>query len=222
MISLYSYYLSHIFFTVTVYVFPVTVDASAFKVQLQNMRAMMVEQLSESDLIIFNRCEEDTDRLWIRRNIKLINRKAQLIYESADGILDENFEEELPFDINADIIDLCDDDYGIWYMDALDNPQRYEGKTVRFKGMVYKGKNFPEGYFVPGRFAMTCCADDTQFVGYVCKSKYADKLKNRQWITVTATCKYGFHEAYGREGIILSSKKIESAEKPEDDLVYFT
>ena len=199
-----------------------TVDASNFKVQLSNMRSMIVEQISEADLIIFNRCDKDTDRVWIRRNVKVINRKAQLIYESADGELDENFEEELPYDIDADVIDLCDDDYGIFYMDALDNPDRYSGKTVRYKGMVYKGKNFPEGYFVPGRFAMTCCADDTQFVGFVCKSKYAEKLKNRQWVYVTAEMRKEYHPAYGQESIVLYSKKIESANKPEEELVYFT
>lgn len=198
------------------------VDASAFKVQLNNMRAMMTEQLSEADLIIFNRCDESTDRLWIRRNVKLMNRKAQIVYETEDGVLDGNDEEELPYDINAEIIDLEDDDYGIFYMDAVDHPERYEGKTIRYTGMVYKGKNFPEGYFVPGRFAMTCCADDTQFIGFICKSKYAEKLKNRQWVKVTAGVKYEYHKAYGKESLVLYSKRIENAEKPEEELVYFT
>ena len=198
------------------------VDASNFKVQLNNMRAMITEQLSEADLIIFNRCDENTERLWIRRNVKLINRKAQIIYETADGVLDDNTEEELPYDLNAEIIEIDDDDYGIFYMDAIDHPERYEGKTIQYTGMVYKGKNFPEGYFVPGRFAMTCCADDTQFIGFICKSQYADKLKNRQWVKVTAKIKVEFHKAYGKESLVLYSKKIESGKKPEEELVYFT
>lgn len=198
------------------------VDASNFKVQLNNMRAMMTEQLAEADLIIFNRCDENTERLWIRRNVKLINRKAQIIYETADGVLDGSDEEELPYDLNAEIIELDDDDYGIFYMDAIDHPERYDGKTIHYTGMVYKGKNFPEGYFVPGRFAMTCCADDMQFIGFVCKSKYAEKLKSRQWIKVTAGIKYEYHQAYGKESLVLYSKKIENAKKPEEELVYFT
>ena len=198
------------------------VDATAFKVQLNNMRAMMTEQLSEADLIIFNRCDENTDRLWIRRNVKLINRKAQIIYETEDGVLDDTVEEELPYDINAELIDIDDDDYGIFYMDAIDHPERYNGKTIRYTGMVYKGKSFPEGYFVPGRFAMTCCADDTQFIGFVCKSQYAEKLKNRQWVKVTAGITFEYHQAYGKESLVLHSKKIESTKKPEEELVYFT
>lgn len=199
-----------------------TVDASKFQVQLNNMRAMITEQLSEADLIIFNRCDETTDRKWLRRNIKLINRQAQLIYETADGILDEAEEEELPFDLQADIIEIEGDDYGIFYMDAIDHPERYNGKTIRYTGMVYKGKAFPEGCFVPGRFAMTCCADDTQFIGFVCKSQYASKLKNRDWVTVTAKVSYEYHAAYGKESLVLYCKELENAVKPDDELVYFT
>ena len=104
-------------------------------------------------------------------------------------------------------------------------PRRYLVEMVmdrRAASMVYKGKNFPEGYFVPGRFAMTCCADDTQFIGFICKSQYADKLKNRQWVKVTAKIKVEFHKAYGKESLVLYSKKIESGKKPEEELVYFT
>lgn len=198
------------------------VDASVFRLQMSNMRSMLVEQLSESDLIIFNRCDDTTDKLWIRRNIKVINRKAQIIYERADGQIDEGQDEELPYDINQDEIDIVDDDYGIWYMDAMDYPERYDGKTIRIRGMVYKGKSFPKGYFVPGRFAMTCCEDDMQFVGFVCKSEYADRYQNKEWVYVTAEMKYEYNKAYGQKGIVLYLKKIEHTSAPDEELVYFT
>ena len=47
-----------------------------------------------------------------------------------------------------------------------------------FTGRVFIGKNFPDGCFVPGRHAMTCCADDIQFIGFICKTKHIDKFKN--------------------------------------------
>ncbi len=43
------------------------------------------------------------------------------------------------------------------------------GKKIQFVAMVLKPEEFPEGYFVPGRLAMTCCADDMSFLGYACK-----------------------------------------------------
>ena len=92
-------------------------------------------------------------------------------YERADGTIDER-EEELPFDLNADIIDISDADYALWFMDAMDNPKKYDHKKVRFLALVYNpadGK-LRRNVFVPGRFAMTCCVEDITFLGMKCKS----------------------------------------------------
>ena len=64
-------------------------------------------------------------------------------------------------------------------MDAMNDPARYEGKTVKIKGMVFRGKNFPEDEFVPGRFGMVCCADDVTFIGFICRSKQAKRLRRK-------------------------------------------
>lgn len=105
-----------------------TVDATTFEMYLTNMRAMIMEQLFAADVVIINRCDDDTPKGKFRRAIKALNRKAQIAYERADGTIDENDMEELPYDLNQEIIDITDMDYGIWYMDALDDPRKYEGK----------------------------------------------------------------------------------------------
>ena len=88
--------------------------------------------------------------------------------------------------------------------------------------MVYVNRNLPKGYFVPGRMAMTCCADDTAFIGFLCKSSYVDRLKSRQWVTVTAKVTVEEREEYGGEtGVVLHSTNIKSDQKPEEELVYF-
>ena len=97
-----------------------TVDATTFEMYLTNMRAMILEQLFEADVVIINRCTDDTPKAKFRRAIKVINRKAQIAYEREDGSIDENDMEELPYDLTQDIIEITDMDYGIWYMDALD------------------------------------------------------------------------------------------------------
>ena len=78
-----------------------TVDSTTFDMYMNNMRAMMQEQVFSSDVVIFNRTDDDTDRGHLRRSIKAINRKAQIVYERKDGTIDER-PEELPFDINQD------------------------------------------------------------------------------------------------------------------------
>ena len=106
-------------------------------------------------------------------------------------------------------------------VDMGDNPERYEGKTVHFRGMVLKSKDVGADFFVPGRMAMTCCADDTSFIGYVCKCASAKSLVMGSWVDVTATVKWGYMKVYDGEGPVLYAKEIKPAKKPESELVYF-
>ncbi len=203
------------------------IDASTYQNYLSNMRSIMLGQLKLSDTIIFNRCDGTTDKLALRRSVKLMNRRGQIIYESADGVTDDAGEEVLPFDLDAELIDICDDDYGLWYMDAMDNPKKYSGKKVRFRGMVYRADKLPKRCFVPGRFAMTCCADDIAFIGFLCKvgdqvgPMPFESLKNRSFVTVTAEIRVEFSKEYRGKGPVLYALSLEEAEEPEENLVYF-
>ena len=197
------------------------VDGSTFDVYLNNMRSLMMDLFSRSELIIFNRCSPEMPLNSYRRSIKAINRRAQVIFENTDGEMIPLEIDEMPFDVHADIIKIEDEDFGLWYIDAMENQEKYDGKTVEFKGKIFKDKNFPDGYFVPGRHAMTCCADDIRFIGFVCKTKHGDAMKNNHWVNVTATVRYEYFPAYHGEGPVLYLKKALSAPKPEEELVYF-
>lgn len=198
-----------------------TVDATTFDMYLTNMRAMIMEQIFQADVVIINRCDDDTPKGKFRCAIKVINRKAQIAYERADGTVDTGEMEELPYDLNKDIIDITDMDYGIWYMDALDDPRKYEGKKVRFLALVYRPEKLKKGVFVPGRFAMTCCADDIAFVGFKCKYDKASEIPHKSWITITAEMHNEFAMEYKGKGPVLYAVDVQPAEKPEDELIYF-
>lgn len=198
-----------------------TVDSTTFETYWNNMRAMMQEQVFAADVVIFNRTDDDTDRGRLRRMIKTVNRKAQIVYERKDGTIDER-PEELPFDIDQDVIELSDADYGIWYMDAVDNYKKYHGKKVKFLALVYNPDNLKSGVMVPGRFAMTCCADDITFIGFKCKYPKENEIMHKSWITITAEVRVEFAMEYKGKGPVLYPISIEPAEKPEDELVYFS
>lgn len=198
-----------------------TVDATTFDMYLNNMRSMIMEQIFQADVVIINRCDENTPKGKYRRAIKVLNRKAQIVYERADGTIDQGDAEELPYDISQDIIHITDMDYGIWYMDALDNPKKYEGKKVRFLALVYRPEKLKKGVFVPGRFAMTCCADDITFVGFKCRYGKAYDIAHKSWVTITAEMKNEFAMEYKGKGPVLYALEVQAAEKPEDELIYF-
>lgn len=200
-----------------------TVDAETFEMYLANMRSMMTEQFFSADVVIFNRCAQDTPKAKFRRVVKALNRKAQIVYERADGTIDENDMEELPFDINADVIEITDADYGIWYLDAMDDPKKYDGKKVRFLALVYRPDNkLKRGVFVPGRFAMTCCEADIQFIGFKCKYNQAETIAHRSWVDITAEVKNEFAMEYHGKGPVLYPVEVKAAQAPEDELVYFS
>lgn len=198
-----------------------TVDATTFDMYLANMRAMIMEQLFQADVVIFNRCDDNTDKGKYRRNVKALNRKAQLVYERADGSLDER-EEELPFDITGDELDITDADYAIWYMDCMENPKKYIGKKVKFLALVYNPDKLKKGVFVPGRFAMTSCVEDVTFIGFKCKYADEDKIPHKSWINITAEVRLEFAKEYKGKGPVLYPVSIEPTEKPDDELVYFS
>lgn len=198
-----------------------TVDASTFDMYLNNMRAMILEQLFQADVVIFNRCMDDTPKGKFRRAVKAVNRPAQIVYERADGTIDEA-EEELPFDISQDVIEISDADYAIWYMDAQENYKKYDGKKVEFTGLVYNPDKMKKGVMVPGRFAMTCCIEDVTFLGFKCKYEDSKSIAHKSWIHIVAEIRVEFAVEYKGKGPVLYPVSIEPADKPEDELVYFS
>lgn len=200
-----------------------TVDATTFEMYMANMRSMMMEQFFQAEVVIFNRCDDNTPKSKFRGNIKAVNRPAQIVYERADGSIDDR-EEELPFDINADVIEISDADYALWFMDCMENPKKYDGKKVHFLGLVYNPKDgkLKRGVIVPGRFAMTCCVEDITFLGMMCKTGMENTPEHRSWIDLTARIKVEFAREYKGKGPILYPIEMKPAEKPQDELVYFS
>ncbi len=204
----------------------VTVNGETFDLYMNNMRSLAVEMYKIAEMVIINRCTAEMPRATWRRSIKAVNRRAQVLFESVDD--DDMGEEDdtLPFDIEGDEIHLEDEDYGIWFVDAMERPEVYDGKTMVMKARVFKSIRLPKGCFVPGRHAMTCCADDIQFIGYLCHTNHAKSstiksLKNKMWVNLTAEVRIEYNKEYGEEGPVLYAKRVEAAEPPVDELVYF-
>lgn len=196
------------------------IDGSAFNLQWNNMKSIIAETVKYTDMVIFNRCKSGMDLGSYRRSMRALNNTLQIVFEDDKGEM-MSIAEQLPYDVNADVIEIDDADYGIWYMDVSERPEVYIDKKVRFKGQVLKNKYFKDKNFVPGRKVMTCCADDTQFIGYISFYNDIAALENRQWIMVTATVKVEFQMAYKKKGPVLYVESVEPAEPPVEEMVYF-
>ena len=190
------------------------------------MRSLLLDKLRGSELLVVNRAEavnDDESRQLIHKLVRQASRRCDIAYEFKDGsVAYDDIPDPLPFDVNAPVIDIHDDDFGIWYMDCQDEPQKYTGKTVRFLAQVCQTNRAGKNSFVPGRFAMTCCVQDIQFVGFPCSYDGYKALEQRAWVTVTAKVNYKFHNIYRGKGPVLTAISVEPAEKPQNDVVTFS
>ena len=197
-----------------------TVDASTFQTYLANMKPLFVEMVTGTDLVLFNRCTDIEPLAGFRRSVKVVSPEAEVIFEDEEGEIENIFVDSVPYDMDADVIDIQPIDYGIWFVDVTENPNRYNGKVIRFTAEVKKPRRFPEDGFAFGRKAMTCCADDLTFLGYVCRSADAPKYNSGDWVTVTGKIGYAKLPVYDGVGPVISAIEIEPAE-PIEELVYF-
>jgi len=197
------------------------IDGSTFSVYLNNMRSILSNLFQFTEMAIFNRCTPEMDLLSYRRTVRGLNPRAMVYFEDQDGNPIDPGKDVPPFDLTADVIQVDDIDYGLWYLDAFESKDRYEGKKVRFRAKIMKSRRLPSNEFIPGRNVMTCCAEDIRFVGYVCKADFAGLLKPRQWVWLTAEIRYEYQKEYGEEGPVLYAKNYELTGPPEEDTVYF-
>ena len=197
------------------------IDATTFDNYMTNMRVLMSEAPKLADLVIFNRCDEKTEKSRMRRMIKAMNNTANIMFENTDGSADDGVgEEDLPYDMKADVLEIKDEDFGIWYIDCMEHPDRYNNRMVKVKGQAFTVDDLPKHSYLLGRYAMTCCAADVGGIGFICR--YMKKRpKEAEWVMVTARCEAAFSQVHGRDCVVLIETDVQSAEKPQDELVYF-
>ena len=199
-----------------------TVDAATFEIYAKNMGQIMMEKLTAADMIVFNRCTPALRDALRKRNLRMVNRRADIFLENTDGSAEPYLTgDECPFDLSQPVIDIPDDDFGVWYVDAMEHPDRYAGKDIHAKLVMCHVPQYPD-VAIPGRFAMVCCAEDVTFFGVVATGKGLDRFPNRAWVEVTARVGVGRHPAYGGEmGPILAITSIAPCRKAAQEVISF-
>ena len=187
-----------------------------------NMRQLVVDKLTSCEMVVFNRTDEKTDKMMLHKLVRGVNRKANICYEDTDGEVEfDEFEDPLPFDIGAPVIEIADDDFAIFYRDLTEDFAKYNGKTVRFKGIVALDPSLPKGQFAVGRHIMVCCADDIAYRGVVANGMGSLKLTTRDWVVLEGKLAEGYSPIYRGRGPVLTVTDIKRAEKPLNEVATF-
>lgn len=198
-------------------------DSNTFENYNANMRSLVVDKIKSAEIVIFNRYSDDIDKMTLHKITRAISRGCAIVYEYLDGSTETDMiEDPLPFDINAEIINIADDDYAIWYRDMMEELQKYHGKTVKFKGNIAKDKKLDSKEFITGRHVMTCCVDDIQYAGLIaiCKSDCTN-LKTGDWLNVTAKISVENHKVYKGQGPVLYVTEYALTTEPDEKVVTF-
>ena len=194
-------------------------DATTFENYMTNMRVLMTDPMKEADLIMINRCPPEFNKSSWRKQIRAMNANATVLFENLDGTVDDGIrDEDLPYDMKAEIIDITEDQYGILYLDTMDHPDRYDGKTLRLVGQAYQRRGFPKGFYYFGRNAMTCCSNDIAACGWVCKGNR--KADGKTFFTLTARGEL-MHAPDGKTALMLHELQTDKAKPPKAEYVSF-
>lgn len=197
-------------------------DAGTFITYNANMRQLVYDKLKSCELVVFNRFNGSMDKMKFHKIVRAASRRADIAYEYVGGKVEyDDIVDPLPFDLNADIVEIGDDDYAEWYRDMSEEPKKYENKTVRFKCRALVRKKMPDHTFIVGRHVMTCCVEDIQFAGLVCQWDKADTVKDDTWIILTARINFKFNRAYSKKGPVLTYIDSTPCDAPEQPVATF-
>lgn len=199
------------------------VDSGTFLNYNANMRSLVVDKINVSELVVFNRFDKNTmTQLEFHKIVRGISRRTQIAYESTDGeVAYDDIQDPLPFDINASEIIINDEDYALFYRDIMEEPEKYDGKTVTFRAAVVRDKKFPKNVFAAGRHVMTCCVEDIQYCWIVCEWEKAQMFDTRQWVRLTANISVKRHKLYQEKGAVLKIQNIILTSAPEQEVATF-
>ena len=199
-------------------------DTTTFMAYNANMRNLVMDKLVGAQMVVFNRLEKGADVMPFHKIARAASRRIDILYDYTDGSTEfDEIEDPLPFDINAPVIEVKDQDYAIWYRDVSEEPLKYDGKTVKFKAQVAMLRRDKDNMFAPGRFVMTCCVDDIQFCGIPCRYNQSKTLESRSWVMVTAKIGAEKHRLYkGDIGPVLTAiEVVKGAEPANPDVAEF-
>lgn len=197
-------------------------DSATFENYNSNMRSLVVDKIIDTDLVVFNRMKPGQDNMPLHKIVRAINRRAEIAYEYTNGkVVYDDIIDPLPFDIKAPVIEIADNDYALWYRDCTENLDKYNNKTIKFKGLVAQNKQFDSKTFAIGRHIMTCCVEDITYGGVICKANQNYGLNTGDWATVTAKISIEYNKIYKSKGPVLKVISVEPATEPEQAVVTF-
>lgn len=194
-----------------------TVDASSFNLYMTNMRQFLYNHVKNAEVVILNR-SDNVDKRYLRNNLKSINTRLEIIYEDKQGNVTNKLDEDL-FDLSKDLY-IEDIDYGLWYMDAVDNAKKYDNKIITLKVKYVEEVKEYDNVLIMGRRAMVCCAQDIQNIALTFVNIKKKDIDINKYYLVTGRI-HVLDDEEGYKTCVVYATDFKQAEDPVEELVTF-
>ena len=199
------------------------VDASTFNLYLSNLKSLIADKMRTADLIMFNRCDDIHDDLPLyRRSARALNPKSTIVFRNSSGEIDFDPGDFLPYDPDAEVIEIDDESFAAFYIDATEKPDRYIGKEIIFTGMVLKAKQAHDRSFLLGRLAMTCCSEDLSTFAFICDCDGDIVLNTDEWISITCIMDKDYSSKYDVWHPVCKITELVRCDAPDEKIIYVT
>ena len=103
----------------------------------------------------------------------------------------------------------------------MEDLNKYDGKIVKFKGLIARDKKIPDDELAIGRHIMTCCVDDIQYGGVVCRMDGANNYKTHDWAIIKGKINLEKNKLYRSVGPVIAIESLERCEPLEDSVATF-
>lgn len=191
-------------------------DGSMFNVQVNNLRQFVYNHVVNAEVAIFNR-SDDIDRKFVRNNLKAINPHLEIIFEDRNGNVSKDVGEDL---FAGDNLYIEDADYGLWYMDALDNALKYDNKHISLNVMFLEDIKEYDTALIMGRKAMVCCAEDIADIGLTCVGVDKSKIEKGKYYRLSGII-HCIDDEKGYKTCLLYVDEQKEGTRPKGELVSF-
>jgi len=187
------------------------INARTFAHFMESAPNQIAEKVMPASMIIINRCTEELADQLREASLRTLNRQAEIWLEFDDHSVENYIRDgESYFDLSEGVLEISDDDFPQWYIEALDYPDRFDGFTINLNLMVDHDRDDAR-YDCLGCWMMTCCEADLQFFAVACKKGMLKEFKTEDEVNVTAIVHQGEWAPYEGPGPVLEiidAKKI--------------
>ena len=108
--------------------------------------------------------------------------------------------------------------HSTWYRDLSEEMDKYNGKVVKFKGLIARDPKMPANMTLAGRHVMTCCEADIAFHPLVCVFDGPTTLKTRDWAMLTGKIRVEENKFYRTAGPVLYVSASDFAVPPVQEV----